>query len=205
MKKTIKTLCIFALAAVLTLSLCVGKPQIVSAAAVTVHHPPPAASKSTGSGPQMTAAGQVPAPGGISTYGSSYGIFGSQTLGQSFVPTPSTFGGAVPNGIWQTGAGGNFIGRANGAGRAVQPMVPPQRQGPQYENQLNVPQDLGAMEQPLGATADIEPSAPRATALRPQPAAQPQPFVRSPELSDRITRMRAPRKCSPARRRSTST
>jgi hypothetical protein len=55
--------------------------------------------------PQMAMA-QVSAQGG-----QAYGTFGYRNLGQSFTPSPSTFGGGI-----QVGAGGNFLyaGRTNG-------------------------------------------------------------------------------------------
>ena len=48
----------------------------------------------------------------------TYGTFGDRTLGQSFVPRPSTFGGGI-----QTGASGNFLylGRSDGSAAFATP------------------------------------------------------------------------------------
>jgi hypothetical protein len=176
----------FALAVGLTFGFCVCKPQIAAAAAVTVHHPRQAAA-AVSYAPQIAVASQAPVQSGVTTYG----IFGSRTLGQSFVPSPSTFGGTI-----QTGPSGEFIGRAegssvmgtqNGGGPAAQPFLPPQWQNPQNDSGMNA-QDLGALEQALGATAGFERSLPRAD-LPPAAVVPSQPFLRSPELSERITRI----------------
>ena len=156
----------------------------------------------------------------------AHGMFGDRTLGQSFVPRPSTFGGGI-----QTGPSGNFLsaGRTNGsaafatpwrqsdaggggqpvgAAPAVQAAV--STQAPAPANTLPAAQTLvesvppsfletngwdgtSPADQGLGLPSGIAPSAawnvtvggvgPPAAAS----AASPQLYIRSPQLSNRLT------------------
>jgi hypothetical protein len=187
----------------------------MAAAANVQHHPAPAAPVMFSVGPQ-TAVGAVPAQGGTqfsAQGGTVYGTFGSRTLGQSFVPSPSTFGGGI-----QTSPTGSFLyaGRTDGsaafatpwrqfnagaAGPAAQPAygtagpqspAPEEFGGPATDEMnpwpMNAGEGLSALEQVLGMTAGLEP--PAALRMAPQAAvARPQPYARSPELSALMTRI----------------
>ncbi len=136
----------------------------------------------------------------------TYGTFGYRTLGQSFVPSPATFGGGI-----QTGPEGGFlsVGRSDGSAMfttpgpqigqqqaaggtpAAQPALNPSL-SPETSSQENtgaageglvMPTDSG----PATASAATVPRfGTAAAAAAPQGA---QPFTRSPELSDLLTRI----------------
>ena len=214
MKEASRTSCVFGMAAVLASGLCICQAQMAAAANVQ-HHPAPAAPVMFSVGPQ-TAVGAVPAQGGTqfsAQGGTVYGTFGSRTLGQSFVPSPSTFGGGI-----QTSPTGSFLyaGRTDGsaalatpwrqfnagaAGAAAQPAygtagpqspAPEEFGGPATDEMnawpMNAGEGLSALEQVLGMTAGLEP--PAALRMAPQAAvARPQPYARSPELSALMTRI----------------
>ena len=155
----------------------------------------------------------------VSTQGSVvHGTFGDRTLGQSFVPRPSTFGGGV-----QTGPGGSFLflGRSDGSaafvtpwrqndtgvvvpGSAAQPppnaTILPPLPVPEYNSpELQIIPDLGPLVFPetngREVTGPAEPApgvgAPSTLGRGVGPlAARPQqPFARSPGLSDRLTQI----------------
>ena len=178
-EKPVGTSCVLALMAVLALSLCI--PQSVVAQA---------------------------SPQGNQTHGT----FGDRTLGQSFVPRPSTFGGGI-----QTGPGGNFLflGRSDGSAAFATPwrqndtgvvgpspagqpplntVLSPQSSAPEY----NLPEiqailDLAPPSFPetngREGTSPAEPVLGLTRGIGP-PAARPQqPYIRSPELSDRLTQI----------------
>ena len=178
-EKPVETSCVLALMAVFALGLCI--PQMVVAQA----------------SPQGNQA---------------HGTFGDRTLGQSFVPRPSTFGGGI-----QTGPSGNFLylGRSDGSAAFATPwrkndtgvLVPgsagqpasnaafsPQSSAPQY----NLPEIQAIPDFALPSfpetngregTSPAQPALGLAHGIGP-PAARPQqPYIRSRELSDRLTQI----------------
>jgi hypothetical protein len=174
--------------------------------------------------PQMVVA-QVAPQGNV-----THGTFGNRTLGQSFVPRPSTFGGGI-----QTGATGSFLylgrpdgstafaatpwrridpavlAQASGATPAAQPALygAPSPQSPALRElptnpefapasfpETNGWEGMSPAEQALGINLGIGPSAAsNVTVLRVgahaawASAARPQPYIRSPELSDLLMRI----------------
>ena len=112
MKDVARAGCASLLMVVLASTLCICKQQIAMAATVQ-HHSAPVVSAPSFVQPQMAVA-PVSAQGGAT----AYGTFGNRTLGQSFVPSASTFGGGI-----QTGPSGNFLyaGRVDGSAAFATP------------------------------------------------------------------------------------
>lgn len=135
----------------------------------------------------------------------TYGTFGYRTLGQSFVPSLSTFGGGI-----QTGPGGNFlsVGRSAGSAMFGTPLGQAGQQGaggtPAAQPALNpglVPgtirqENMGAAEEGLEMPTGLEPPTASAADVRQygmggtSPAAPGmQPYAHSLRLSDLLTRI----------------
>ncbi len=187
MKKMIKTRCVLALTAPLSVGLCLFNPQIVAAANIE-HHSGHAAPAARSYGPQIAVVGQVPVYGG--------GIFGP-TQSQLFMPGPTMFGGAI-----QTAPAGNVMGEPYGAVLSAPPMVPPQWQGQQYENGMNAGQDLGA-----GSSPSARPPTSSRQPFGRQPSRERRPCPSSARRNSPTASRgsRAPRTCSPVSRQSKST
>ena len=206
-EEVVKRSCTPVRMAVLAFGLCMLILRQAMAANVQ-HHPSPAVAAPVLVQPQTA---QVTAQGGVTTYGT----FGSQTLGQSFLPSPSTFGGGI-----QTGPSGNFLfaGRTDGsaagfatpwrqidsvalmqaaAGAAAQ-AAPNAVVAPSPAPGINAPANPNPGPAPASETNAGEGAAPAvgpAALMMPDVQGGPprafgsQPYVRSPELSALLTRI----------------
>jgi hypothetical protein len=185
-KMVIRKSCMLALTAVLAIAAAQSVLALTPTQRAAVSQPSAGAAGGTAVsllGTTGFATAQVVPPGS-----QTYGTFGNRTLGQSFVPTPSTFGGGI-----QTGPGGNFlsVGRSNGPALNATP-------GPQIGPQAagGTPENMGAAEEGLEMLPGIVPPAASPAAARQYGtgAASPgshgvQSYTRSERLSDFLTRI----------------
>jgi hypothetical protein len=152
------------------------------------------------------------------TSGPSTGMFGNRTLGQSFIPAASTFGGGI-----QTGASGNFlyIGRSDGSAAFASPWrqidtgaldrangrpdapsapnivfnaAPLQQSSAPGQNLQVMPGSQYSAQATYGSINGSEDAVRVQPVFAPTPAGGPrsaiiQPYIRSPILSERLTRI----------------